>query len=179
MRVFWRKGYASTTPQDLVTGLGIGKGSLYNTFTSKHRLFGLALLREALERLSAAPDDTLRPGCLAVNTAAELGGVDQIATEVVDGIFSRIESALQATAEHIEQENDTIVWPALRLGPTTYAVVDAFPHEAGRQAHLEAGRARLAAERDPGPPGRYLGGRLRRRRTGPGRGMGPRSHREP
>src|ERR1700739_4780241 len=45
MEVFWRKGYAATTPQDLVDALGIGKGSLYNAFGSKHELFELALRR--------------------------------------------------------------------------------------------------------------------------------------
>jgi hypothetical protein len=29
-------GYALTTPQDLIDALGIGKGSLYNAFGSKH-----------------------------------------------------------------------------------------------------------------------------------------------
>jgi TetR/AcrR family transcriptional repressor of nem operon len=45
MEVFWRKGYAATTPQDLVDALGIGKGSLYNAFGSKHSLFEQALRR--------------------------------------------------------------------------------------------------------------------------------------
>ena len=122
--VFWRKGYASTTPQDLVQELGIGKGSLYNTFTSKHALFEQALRRygenrvaglvEVLEgpgpvrtRLRAALkklvdtylDDPCRRGCLAVNTAAELAGVDETATEIVRGVFDRMESAFQAAIE--------------------------------------------------------------------------------
>ena len=33
-------------------------------------------------------------------------------------------------------EPETIVWFALRLGPTTFGIFDAFPGEAGRQAHL-------------------------------------------
>ncbi len=45
MQVFWRQGYAATTPQDLVDALGIGKGSLYHAFGSKHALFELALRR--------------------------------------------------------------------------------------------------------------------------------------
>jgi quinol monooxygenase YgiN len=35
-----------------------------------------------------------------------------------------------------EQEPATPVWFALRLGPSTFAVFDAFADEAGRQAHL-------------------------------------------
>src|ERR687895_1526495 len=33
-------------------------------------------------------------------------------------------------------EPATTVWFALRLGPSTFGVFDAFPNEAGRQAHL-------------------------------------------
>lgn len=34
------------------------------------------------------------------------------------------------------QETTTPVWFALQLGPTTFAIFDAFNDEAGRQAHL-------------------------------------------
>src|SRR5579862_6225967 len=34
------------------------------------------------------------------------------------------------------QETTTPVWFALRLGPTTFGIFDAFENEAGRQAHL-------------------------------------------
>jgi quinol monooxygenase YgiN len=34
------------------------------------------------------------------------------------------------------QETRTPVWFALKLGPTTFGVFDAFADEAGRQAHL-------------------------------------------
>ena len=33
-------------------------------------------------------------------------------------------------------EPETTVWFALRLGPTTFGIFDAFPGEPGRQAHL-------------------------------------------
>jgi quinol monooxygenase YgiN len=36
-----------------------------------------------------------------------------------------------------EKEPATIAWFALRLGPSTFAIYDAFPDEAGRQAHLQ------------------------------------------
>ncbi|MBB5778020.1 TetR/AcrR family transcriptional regulator [Nonomuraea jabiensis] len=124
MQVFWRKGYASTTPQDLVDALGIGKGSLYNTFGSKHALFEAALsryrdsqaaaliemleepgpvkdrLRRALRSLSemdlADPD---RRGCMAVNTAAELGQSDESAAQLVRRMLDRTEDAFHALVE--------------------------------------------------------------------------------
>jgi hypothetical protein len=73
--------------------------------------------------------------------------------EVTKGLFVRIEAKPGCEAEvearlrhgltEVLKEPDTTVWLALRLGPTTFAVVDAFPHEAGRQFHLDAGRSRL------------------------------------
>jgi quinol monooxygenase YgiN len=35
-----------------------------------------------------------------------------------------------------KQEPSTSLWFALRLGPTTFAIFDAFPDESGRQTHL-------------------------------------------
>lgn len=114
MNVFWRKGYRGTTPQDLVDEVGIGKGSLYHAFGSKRELFTMALDRyrdqqavrvdQALaepgpvkDRLAAALGlmidmnfaDPDRRGCLAVNTAAELAGFDEAATEQVRAMFER------------------------------------------------------------------------------------------
>jgi TetR/AcrR family transcriptional repressor of nem operon len=114
MDVFWRQGYRGTTPQDLADAVGVGKGSLYNAFGSKRELFTRALERyrdeqavlvdEALEadgpikeRLARALElmidmnfaDPDRRGCLAVNTAAELAGVDEDATERVQAMFER------------------------------------------------------------------------------------------
>jgi len=36
----------------------------------------------------------------------------------------------------VEAEPATIAWFGVRLGPSTFAIFDAFPDEAGRQAHL-------------------------------------------
>src|SRR5260370_41193475 len=43
--VFWAKGYASTSTDDLLTAMGIARQSLYNAFQDKR-----ALYLEALER---------------------------------------------------------------------------------------------------------------------------------
>lgn len=64
--------------------------------------------------------------------------------EAKPGHEAEAEAQLKDTLTAIEQEPGTTVWLAIRLGPSTFAVVDAFPDEAGRQTHLEAGRARLA-----------------------------------
>lgn len=36
----------------------------------------------------------------------------------------------------VEQEPATVAWFAIQMGPATFGIFDAFPDEAGRQAHL-------------------------------------------
>jgi quinol monooxygenase YgiN len=43
----------------------------------------------------------------------------------------------------VEAEPATIAWFGVRLGPATFAIFDAFPDEAGREAHL-AGKVAAA-----------------------------------
>ena len=43
----------------------------------------------------------------------------------------------------VEGEPATIAWFGIRLGPSTFAIFDAFPDDAGRQAHL-AGKVAAA-----------------------------------
>ena len=43
----------------------------------------------------------------------------------------------------VEQEPATITWFAIQMGPSTFGIFDAFPDEAGRQAHL-AGKVAAA-----------------------------------
>jgi TetR/AcrR family transcriptional regulator, transcriptional repressor for nem operon len=54
----------------------------------------------ALERLATPGSVLLRHGgCFATNTAAELGGLDDAVSEIVRGVFDRMERALQVTIE--------------------------------------------------------------------------------
>jgi quinol monooxygenase YgiN len=62
------------------------------------------------------------------------------------GLFVRLEAKpgkeqelaafLQQGLQLANQETTTPLWFALRIGPTTFAIFDAFNDEAGRQAHL-------------------------------------------
>lgn len=47
------------------------------------------------------------------------------------------------------QEATTPIWFALRLGPTTFAIFDAFENETGRQSHLNGPIAKALMSRAP------------------------------
>jgi TetR/AcrR family transcriptional repressor of nem operon len=130
MRVFWRKGYAATSVQDLVDGTGLSRSSLYNTFDGKHGLFQHALLRyhgqtaanvallardgPARDRvrellLSIVKDELTgedRCGCLVANTSLELGGRDSIVTDLLGDHFAALETALTALMQRGQQQGD-------------------------------------------------------------------------
>lgn len=120
MDLFWRKGYETTSMQDLVDHLGIGRGSIYATFGSKHDLFLLALDRYAEESADGVLELFGRPGpvlpavrefiravlnealaeqrgCLITNTAVECSADRPIARRVEsnwDGLETAIAGAL-------------------------------------------------------------------------------------
>ena len=47
-----------------------------------------------------------------------------------------LEEFLSSAQALAEQEPDTTAWFAIRMGPTSFAIVDVFPDDGGRQAHL-------------------------------------------
>jgi TetR/AcrR family transcriptional regulator, transcriptional repressor for nem operon len=124
MRTFWANGYEATTTEDLCAATGLGRSSIYNTFTSKHELFRRALLRYVetttatqlgiLEDEERSPVERLRAlfalvvdgetasrrdgrsiGCLTVNTTVELGGRDPEAAEILERDVERRMAALR------------------------------------------------------------------------------------
>jgi len=122
LEVFWAQGYAGTTPQQLVNALGIGRGSLYNAFTSKHDLYERVLRRyyeretvrlisvldgagPARRRLRAALDLVVtaaredRRGCLMTNAAVESADTDTVVNHLVRRTFERQEAAFRSTIE--------------------------------------------------------------------------------
>jgi quinol monooxygenase YgiN len=56
--------------------------------------------------------------------------------EAKPGKEADVESFLLSGLPLVEQEPATTAWFAIRLGPSTFGIFDAFPDEAGRQAHL-------------------------------------------
>jgi quinol monooxygenase YgiN len=52
------------------------------------------------------------------------------------GKEDEVEKFLHGGLEVVMEEPATVAWFAIRLGPSTYGIFDAFPDEAGRQEHL-------------------------------------------
>ena len=56
--------------------------------------------------------------------------------EAKPGKEADLEKFLEAGLAMANQEATTPLWFALRLGPSTFGIFDAFSDESGRQAHL-------------------------------------------
>lgn len=120
MQVFWRRGYAATSVQDLVDGTGLSRSSLYSTFQSKQGLYQKALQRyELLTTLnnvellgsSGSPkalirqllvnivedelNDSEHKGCLIANACLELAGHDEDVSKFVISNLQKIQHALE------------------------------------------------------------------------------------
>ena len=118
MHLFWSKGYGATSMRDLLDGMGIGRGSFYDTFGDKHALFLNALDRFEEVRTSwidgSLEDSGLfgieevfrrtvdglvgfepRRGCLLANTAVELAPCDQEVAARISRYVRRTETAFE------------------------------------------------------------------------------------
>ena len=56
--------------------------------------------------------------------------------EAKPGKEAEVESFLKSGLTLAQEEPDTTAWFAIRIGPSTFGIFDAFPNESGRQAHL-------------------------------------------
>ena len=63
--------------------------------------------------------------------------------EAKPGKETEVEQFLNSGLELVKEEPDTTAWVALRMGPATFGIFDAFPDDSGRQAHL-SGRVAAA-----------------------------------
>jgi TetR/AcrR family transcriptional repressor of nem operon len=131
MGAFWTKGYAATSVEDLVTRMGIQRGSLYATFGDKRSLFLHALdryqrvvTRELLEALDApgsglaairrffrlrverSLDRRRPPGCLVTNSVVELARHDRVAATRVGASLARLEAAFLRALERARAQGE-------------------------------------------------------------------------
>jgi len=125
MDVFWRKGYTATSTDDLMEAMGIGRGSFYNTFVSKRKVYLRTLDRylsvleeggpyrmlremepgsEALQALLGSYIDSVGSehgshGCYFVHVAKEHRGEDPEVQKAIKAGIARMKEIL---TEHMK-----------------------------------------------------------------------------
>ena len=67
--------------------------------------------------------------------------------EAKPGKEKEVENFLRQGLTLVQQEPGTPIWFALRLGPSTFGIFDAFADESGRQAHLSGAVAAALMEK--------------------------------
>ena len=137
MRLFWRKGYAATSVEDLTETLHLSRSSLYDTFGDKRTLFLEALkfysesvldatsrtlnespspiagIQKVFDDIIASIDsETGALGCFMVNSVAELVPYDPDVTEIATTYSESIQKLfitvlMQAKSQNMLTEKQT------------------------------------------------------------------------
>lgn len=118
LELFWQKGYANTTMQELAEATGVLRGSLYNAYRDKETLFlkvfelyrerYVGKMRDALDRpglreslqaffgfvIASMTTGTPSRGCLSTKTALGAEALDDPIHEVLKDLLNAIEAAL-------------------------------------------------------------------------------------
>lgn len=69
--------------------------------------------------------------------------------EAKPGKEKQVADFLVSALPMVEAERDTTAWFAMRMGPSTFGIFDAFPDETGREAHLAGDVAKALMEKAP------------------------------
>ncbi|HXH49454.1 MAG TPA: TetR family transcriptional regulator [Terriglobia bacterium] len=129
--LFWRQGYRATSVDDLVRETGVSKYGLYGVFGSKRELFRRALfrfwdqvgqdvqadlrkpdgslpeIRRYFNRLAGMADEKgIRRGCMACNTATEVGPFDEEIGVEVRRLFSHLQRTFRLALERAKQRGE-------------------------------------------------------------------------
>jgi TetR/AcrR family transcriptional regulator, transcriptional repressor for nem operon len=123
MELFWRQGYATTSTDDLVKAMGIGRQSLYDTFGDKQSLYFEALrryhadygqgfpsrpaplrtaretIRDALLQVIDRPDEVRAKGCMGINATTGFGGSAPQVEQMAQATAARAEGAFRSIVE--------------------------------------------------------------------------------
>jgi TetR/AcrR family transcriptional repressor of nem operon len=129
MHAFWRRGYAGTSLQDLLSATGLSKSSFYLAFKSKHEAFQMALAhyraqlttrlgqrlaeaRSGIDFIEAAllgaADEACAEhdprGCLIINTAIEFSSRDAILGTLVDDSVKQVSQIFADAIRRAQRE---------------------------------------------------------------------------
>jgi len=130
MRLFWRKGYAATSVEDLIKTLHLSRSSLYDTFGDKRTLFIEALklyservisgtartlnespspiagMQKVFDDIIASIDsETGALGCFMVNSVAELVPYDPDVTEIATTYSESIQKLFAAVLTQAKSQD--------------------------------------------------------------------------
>src|SRR5271169_5726608 len=130
MSVFWRKGYAATSTDDLLRAMGIGRQSMYDAFGDKHRLYLEALqlyetetgselfgrvigasspfaaLCDYVLAIAEGSSLELKRGCLHVNATTELATSDPEVGAMVRASGARCVAAFEAILKEAKRRGE-------------------------------------------------------------------------
>jgi TetR/AcrR family transcriptional regulator, transcriptional repressor for nem operon len=118
MHLFWEQGYEKTSMQELVSHMGVHKGSMYDTFGDKQSLYVKTLKRysemvkesvnqrmadsrsakeaiRVLFEMAIQQREEVPKGCFLVNTAVELAKHDSEAIDLVHLRWTSLEQLIR------------------------------------------------------------------------------------
>ena len=72
-----------------------------------------------------------------------------VTLEAKAGQEAEVEAFLKSGLPLVQNEPGTIAWFGVRMGPSTFGIFDAFPDEAGRDAHLSGQVAAALMQKAP------------------------------
>lgn len=123
MDLFWRQGYATTSTDDLVKVMGIGRQSLYDTFGDKQKLYFEALrryhttksldipnqpaprqtaletIRGALVKMAERPEEARAMGCMGINATTSFAGSEPQVAQMAQITAAYAEGAFKSIIE--------------------------------------------------------------------------------
>jgi len=131
IEVFWEKGYADTSVEEIVARSGVAKYGIYGVFGKKRELFFKVLAQFAADRRADIQEPLRRPGaglaeireffesaprlmldkgcpggCLINNTGIELGARDPEAKDFVKSFFRDLDRVMKRCLQRAVDNDD-------------------------------------------------------------------------
>jgi TetR/AcrR family transcriptional regulator, transcriptional repressor for nem operon len=132
---FWNNGYSATSLDDIMRSTGLGKGSLYGAYGSKHDMYVMAFtdycdwtVKDYEKRLRGADDGAIMrlrklvQGSARSGSGSRRGCMLAKGTAEVAGLFPDVDKIIEKTFKAMEREILQCVQQAQRAGDIDRAV---------------------------------------------------------
>lgn len=131
MQLFWRKGYESSSLQELLSTMGLSKSSFYQKFNSKHSLFQRCIqhyrqmltdkMKTLLEKNGSGKsfinslfhnvaNETSGPdaqmGCMVMNVTSEFAQTDPIIAQIVSSSIESFIDVFEIAIKQAQQQGE-------------------------------------------------------------------------